>query len=365
MKQKYFRILDNIKRQHAEDLTVISKPNDRVLIVDGLNAFIRGFSVNPTSNDDGIHIGGIVAFLKSIGYAIRLLKPTRCIIIFDGKGGSQRRRKLYPKYKDNRRPTQRFNRGMVSRTVDEEHKSMLIQLKRILDYLNCLPVSYMTVDNIEADDVIAYLSKKIFYPLARKIFIMSTDKDFLQLLDDKINIWSPTKKKLYDKPEYIQEEFEVPLDNYLLYRTIVGDSSDNIKGINGVKIKTLIKCFPILFNQGKSISIDELINYATQKATEPKAHKAYSIIKESKNILELNYELMRLDEQNISNNAKLKIQSIIKELPSRLNKNGFIRLFMLDKLYAGINDANFWLSNTFNVLDANVSLLEQEENLEK
>ena len=48
-----------------------------------------------------------------------------------------------------------------------------------------------------------------------------------------------------------------------------------------------------------------------------------------------------------------------------LNKNKFIRLFMLDKLYVGINNANFWVSNTFNVLDANVSLLEQEKNLEK
>lgn len=223
----------------------------------------------------------------------------------------------------------------------------------------------MTIDNIEADDTIAYLSKKVFYPLARKIFIMSTDKDFLQLLDNKINIWSPTKKKLYDKPEYIEEEFKVPLDNYLLYRVITGDVSDNIKGIPGVKIKTLLKCFPILFFQGKSISIDELINYASQKANEPKSHKAYSLIKENKDMLNLNYELMRLDEQNISNNAKLKIQSIIKELPSRLNKNKFIRLFMLDKLYVGINNANFWVSNTFNVLDANVSLLEQEKNLEK
>lgn len=365
MKKKYFTILDNIKRQHANDLASISKPNDRVLIIDGLNTYIRGFSINPTTNDDGIHVGGIVAFLKSIGYAIRLFKPTRCVIVFDGKGGSQRRRKLYPDYKENRRLKQRFNRGMIDRSVEEERKSMLIQLKRTLDYLNCLPITYMTVDNIEADDAIAYLAKKIFYPLARKIFIMSTDKDFLQLMDEKINIWSPTKKKLYDDPKYIMEDFDVPLDNYLLYRTIAGDASDNIKGVNGVKIKTLLKCFPILFLQGKSVSINELIDYAEQKAIEPKAHKAYSIIKESKNILEMNYELMRLDEQNISNNAKLKIQTIIKDIPPRLNKNGFIRLVMLDKLYAGFNDANFWLSNTFNTLDANVGLLEEEQKEKK
>ena len=64
-----------------------------MLIVDGLNTFIRVFSVMPTLNENGVHVGGIVGFLKSVGFAINMFNPTRTIIVFDGKGGSNRRRK--------------------------------------------------------------------------------------------------------------------------------------------------------------------------------------------------------------------------------------------------------------------------------
>ena len=51
----------------------LNNPNEKVLIIDGLNTFIRVFSVIPTTNDDGIHVGGIVGFLKSVGYKLRLV----------------------------------------------------------------------------------------------------------------------------------------------------------------------------------------------------------------------------------------------------------------------------------------------------
>ena len=57
--------------------------NSKVLIIDGLNTFIRAFSVNPALNEDGVHVGGIVGFLKSIRYGIYKLKPTRVVIVFD------------------------------------------------------------------------------------------------------------------------------------------------------------------------------------------------------------------------------------------------------------------------------------------
>ena len=77
---KYLSILDEIKKHGGETNT--SNPNEKVLIIDGLNTFIRVFSVIPTTNEDGIHIGGIVGFLKSVGYAVKMLAPTRTIITF-------------------------------------------------------------------------------------------------------------------------------------------------------------------------------------------------------------------------------------------------------------------------------------------
>ena len=63
--------------------------NDRVLIVDALNSWLRVWSSIPLISENGEHIGGIVGFLRSIGVNIRDFNPTRCLIVFDGKGGLQ------------------------------------------------------------------------------------------------------------------------------------------------------------------------------------------------------------------------------------------------------------------------------------
>ena len=76
---KYLSILEEIKKNGGDSYS--NNPNEKVLIIDGLNTFIRVFSVIPTTNDDGIHVGGIVGFLKSVGYAIKMLAPTRTIIV--------------------------------------------------------------------------------------------------------------------------------------------------------------------------------------------------------------------------------------------------------------------------------------------
>ena len=88
-----FNLLDN--EQKGDALTV----NDRVLIVDGLNLYLRVFAVNGTLNDNGVPVGGLVGFLRSLAYAIREINPTRVIIVYDGAGGSQRRRKIHSDYK--------------------------------------------------------------------------------------------------------------------------------------------------------------------------------------------------------------------------------------------------------------------------
>ena len=105
----YKKLLDDVRKNKPQTSL---EPNSKILIVDGLNTYIRGFAANPSLNEDGIHVGGITGFLQSVGYAIRSFRPTRCIIVFDGKGGSSRRRKIYPEYKGNRKPTERrFNRA--------------------------------------------------------------------------------------------------------------------------------------------------------------------------------------------------------------------------------------------------------------
>ena len=69
------------------------------------------FSAIPTTNEDGIHVGGIVGFLRSLAFNINMIRPTRTIVVFDGKGGSNRRRKIFPQYKMGRKMSYRLNRA--------------------------------------------------------------------------------------------------------------------------------------------------------------------------------------------------------------------------------------------------------------
>jgi DNA polymerase-1 len=206
--QKHLSILEEIKKSGGK--VDSGEPNDSVLLIDGLNTFIRVFSAIPTTNEDGVHIGGIVGFLRSIGYTINMVRPTRTIIVFDGKGGSNRRRKIFPQYKMGRKMSHRLNRAHDFLTREEEKKMMIFQLNRCVEYLECLPLTIINMDNIEADDVIGYCAKHIF---DKKSTIMSTDKDFLQLIDENIRVYSPTKKKMYDE-EKIVEEYGISSHNF-------------------------------------------------------------------------------------------------------------------------------------------------------
>lgn len=338
MENKYFSILENLK----ENETVKSNLNDRVLVIDGLNTFIRSWSVSPATNDDGIHVGGITGFLLSIGYAIKNIKPTRVIICFDGKGGSSRRRKIYPEYKGNRKPSQKLNRAYDAGSLTDQQSNMKMQLGRLINYLDALPVTCMSIENIEADDAIAYIAKQVL-PKAR-CFIMSSDKDFLQLTNDRIGIWSPTKKKMYFRDD-ILDEYGISATNYLMYRVLSGDKSDNIPGIPGVGLKSLIKRIPQLSEDTK-LTIKDLIDLSVDSKI-----KMLNAINQNTELMELNYKLMQLHDVDISGGAKEKIRNIVHgELPS-LNKTKFQLMMVEDKMNTAIKNHEFWLREVFTSLN--------------
>ena len=211
LNEKFISFLDQVKDEPHKSVTHL---NDRVLVIDGLNTFIRAFAVNPAINDDGLHIGGMMGFLKSIRYTCDILKPSRCVIVFDGKGGSKRRSKIYPEYKATRKVKKRLNRNVDWGTApQDEQESMKQQMGRLIEYLEQLPLTLVCIDGIEADDTIAYISQQLLTD--SDIFIMSTDKDFLQLVSDDIKVWSPTKKKIYDR-EAVLEEYRVTSDNFIM-----------------------------------------------------------------------------------------------------------------------------------------------------
>ncbi len=296
LNDKFISFLDQVKDEPHKSVTHL---NDRVLVIDGLNTFIRSFSVNPAINDDGLHIGGMMGFLKSIRYTCDILKPSRCVIVFDGKGGSKRRSKIYPEYKATRKVKKRLNRNVDWGTApQDEQESMKQQMGRLIEYLEQLPLTLVCIDGIEADDTIAYISQQLLSE--SDIFIMSTDKDFLQLVDDRVKVWSPTKKKLYTKDE-VFEEYGIPSRNILTYRVLDGDKSDNIGGIRGAGIKSIVKYIQPI-TEDKDFTIMDLFDYAEK--TSDKKIKLLENIKNSSNLLKRNYLLMQLQKVDIPNHIK-------------------------------------------------------------
>jgi len=330
-KERYLSILEDIKNQGGSEQG--QSPNENVLIIDGLNTFIRVFSVIPTTNDNGTHIGGIVGFLKSIGYTINMFRPTRCIIIWDGKGGSSRRRKMYPEYKAKRKTNIRLNRAYDFQTIEEERENMIRQIQRTIEYLDFLPITMLSIDNVEADDIIAYTAKQVLTD--SKVTIMSSDKDFLQLVDDRISVWAPTKKKLYT-PENVLEEYGIPSHNLLMYRIFDGDKSDNINGVFGYGLKTVQKKLPFL-QEDKQFSVDDAITEVDE-------------LEEHREIMERNFDLMQLHNVDISASAKTKTIDKIREPIPKLDKVTFKKMFLDDKMYSALPNLESWLQTKFQTL---------------
>ena len=349
MKARYRDILREIEREKEQGTG--STKDSHLLVIDGLNTFIRVFSAVPALNDDGQHIGGVTGFLRSVAAVVRLIKPTRCIIVFDGKGGSRRRKDIYPEYKANRANKTAFNRYKEFASLEDEQDSMRRQFGRVIKYLNCLPITTLSIDNVEADDIMAYIANEIYTDQKNRVTICSTDRDFLQLVNDRISVWSPIKKKMYT-PSVMKEEFGFNSTNYLVYRSFIGDKSDNIPGLKGVGPKSLVKYFPV-FTEDREITIDELVEYANDV---DKKYKVHTLVSENKELLELNYKLMQLKEVDINGNAKMITQNRVQGDIDKLNTLEFKKMFMADKMYTVIKDLDSWLKSSFNSLNAYASL---------
>ena len=336
LKEKYKEIEEELSEPK------VRKPNDHVLLIDGLNTFIRAFSVNPSLNEDGSHVGGLVGFLKSVRFAVNKFKPTRCVIVFDGKGGSKPRQKIYSQYKAGRKVRSRLNRNVDWATnPQDEQESMKLQMGRLIEYLEHLPLTLLALDRLEADDIISYVTNVTLKE--SKTTIMSTDKDFLQLVSPRVQLYSPTKKITYDE-ELVKKEFGIYPQNMLTCRVIDGDKSDGIPGVRGIGIKTLIKEFPEL-TENEKFDIKRLLDSASSKTT-----KASKLISDNEYIVKRNYLLMQLKDPDIKNHTKLKITDTVNSATPQLVKYKFQRLFVEDKLWGQIPNFDNWVTE-FMILD--------------
>ena len=294
----------------------------------------------PAINPQGNHVGGLVGFLKSIGYAIKLIRPTRIILVFDGQGNITNRRNTYADYKANRQ-IKRITNFQVFSSLEEESESVSTQMMRLLDYLKCLPVNISIIDKIEADDTIAYLSQK----LKDDVIIYSADQDFLQLVNDRITVYSPIKKQFY-RPNDVFEQYGLYPQNFITMKCLMGDKSDNLPGVKGLGPKKMFKLFPEL-STTKKFTLKEAYQKATDNVEE---HGLYGNIHLFKNQLEINYELMSLEDIELLDADQRELDKLIETEPYNFNKAKFLGMYEKDLLGRGIPNTEFWLSEVFSYL---------------
>ena len=337
MNKTYQDILNNL---HEEDNLEPLHLNSRVLLIDSMNTFLRSFAMIPAINPQGNHIGGLVGFLKSLGYVIKLIRPTRVILVFDGQGNITNRRNTYADYKANRE-IKRITNYKVFSTLEEESDSIATQMLRLLDYLKSLPVNISIIDKIEADDTIAYLSQK----LKDDVIIYSADQDFLQLVNDRITVYSPIKKKFY-KPNDVYEQYGMHPYNFITMKCLMGDKSDNLPGVKGLGPKKLMKYFPEITGE-KRFTLQEAYQKATDKVEE---HGIYGNVHLFKSQLEINYELMSLENIELLDKDKKELDKLIDSPPYNFNKKRFLEMYEKDLLGRGIPNTEFWLAEVFSYL---------------
>jgi DNA polymerase-1 len=338
--QKLFKELQQERNSSPSDV------NDHIMIFDGLNTFIRSFGATPAYNEDGDHIGGITGFLYSVGKTVRDLRPSRCVIVFDGRGGSAKRKRIYSDYKGNRANKTKLRRhDHHESTLEEEQESMRHQFSRLISYLDNLPITFISMDGIEADDTIAYITD-MYQDISKKITVVSTDRDFYQLLSPTLQVWSPIKKKMYDEAALI-EEFGVHPANYVVYRTFTGDASDNIPGVDGFGPKTILKTFPELVSS-KEFTLQDLQNKC-KLLTESKNHQK---VLDNYDTIDKNYRLMNIKLLDIPAQTSTKIRGILNEPIPSLNRAEFQRLFYEDKMWSIMKNLPDWLNNTWLSLNA-------------
>ena len=297
----------------------------RVLIIDALNAYLRAYIVDPSISSNGQPIGGLKGFIKILQKLVRETKPDNIIIAWDGPDGSRKRKTMDKNYKAGRKPI-RLNRAIRNLTEDEELANKMWQQKRIIEYMNEMPIIQVLIPQIEADDIISYVTQMKHYEGWQKI-IVSNDRDFMQLCDEETVLWRPTVNEMLNTKRIVETTGVHPR-NMALARAMAGDTSDNLPGIKGAGLKTIQKRLPFL-GEDKDYTIPEVLDYCI-KSTKGSRVKFYDNVIENKKLVEHNYKMMQLYAPQMSVQAKQFTQEAVTNFECDFNRTELIRMMRED-----------------------------------
>jgi 5'-3' exonuclease len=182
------------------------------------------------------------------------------------------------------------------------------------------------IEEVEADDIIAYVSQLSYYKGWQKI-IVSNDKDFMQLCDGETVLWRPTQSEMLNKNRIV-EQFGIHPTNMAMARAIIGDASDNLPGIKGAGFATVKKRLDFLAEE-RYYNIDEIIEYCDNV---PSNLSFFKKVVEDKALIEKNYKMMQLYSPQLSVQGKDRVKYAVENFECDFNKTKIIGMMKNDGL---------------------------------
>jgi DNA polymerase-1 len=241
--------------------------DDHLVLVDAANCVYRAFFAPypPLRTSKGLPTKAVLGFTQMLRKVLREEDPTRVAVVFDARGPSFRH-ELFADYK-------------ATRDAQPEELSVQFPIVREVVEAHRLPI--LEVEGVEADDVIATLVASA--PASLRITIVSTDKDLMQLVGDRVQLLDTMKSRRFG-PEEVEARFGVPPAQVLDVRALVGDTSDNIPGVRGIGEKGAAQ---LIREWG---SLDELLEHAG----DVKAKRAREALQDQADQAHLSRDLARL-----------------------------------------------------------------------
>ena len=287
----------------------------RLVLIDGKSVFYRGYyAMGTLSLSDGTPTGGVYGFAAISMEIVKKLNPSKVVVTWDSKTSVSKRRAIYPEYKAGRvKPGDDF----------------YTQIPLLEELIHNLGWSFIEIDNYEADDIIGTLSREADETLDKdgkceyETFIISSDLDMLQIVDENTHMWRILKGfsniEKIDIAE-IEEKYHIKKSQFLDLKSLKGDSSDNIPGVPGIGEKTASK----LLNEYESLdgiynNIDK-ISGSIKTKLEAGKESAYLSKKLAEIMFDAPVDLKKIPEfefdreKVISGLKKLEFNSLIRKI---------------------------------------------------
>ena len=271
----------------------------RLVLVDGYSFLFRAYhSMPPLTNPEGLVVGALYGYSNMLFKIRETLDASHFAVILD-HGEKTFRSEIYPEYKANRPPAP---------------DDLIPQFPLVKEVTEAMHIPALDQQGVEADDIIASLSKSAS-AAGYEVTIISSDKDLMQLIDERVKLYDPMKQKIIDR-EAVFEKFGVYPEKVLDLLALSGDSADNIPGVPTIGPKTAAE---LLNNYGDLAGIYQNLENIKQ----PKRRETLTNNREQ---AFLSQDLVRLKEdvQLAVGFSDLTLKEIDKEkLAAFFSKHGF------------------------------------------